>query len=239
MAKSSIFFLTILFWLTFLNLNVNGQVAQPSGKIGVNSSPGGIVEEIKSENPASIKGSIYLDDNWLMSNVYFKNGLKQLEIPVKYDLKNQVLKLKYKSKVNIFGEDKVERFEIHRVGEDVEYYVNASEFQGHHTYGFFQIALKDHISLFILAKLNFIKPNYVATHDVGEKEGKYVTEKEIYLARGETVTRLASKKVDFLQFFEEHNESIHQFIKTNKLKFKREEDLLKIIKYYNSLVEQE
>ncbi len=224
-------------FLILNTIDTYAQVSQPSGKIGVNVSPGGIVEQINTENAATIKGSIYFKDAWDVSNVYFKNGLKQLEIPIKYDLKNQVVKLKYPSKINIFSEDKIERFElIHQDAKSIQF-VNCSEYEDHHNYGFFRVVLQDQTSILSLPKLNYIKPNYVATHDAGNKEGRYVVKEELYLAVDQRVTPLPLKKSEFFKFFGKHQQDMQKFIKNHKLKYKKEADLITILIEFNRLTQ--
>ncbi len=58
---------------------------------------------------------------------------------------------------------------------------------------------------------------------------------EIYIAKNNEAIELPKKKKDILNFFSHKSKEIELFAKKNKLSFKKSEDLIKIINYYNTL----
>ena len=91
-----------------------------------------------------------------------------------------------------------------------------------------QLLIKEKVKLYkeVPAKLGF-------TRYEPPKLGRL--KDEIYIAKNNEAIELPKKKKDILNFFSHKSKEIELFAKKNKLSFKKSEDLIKIINYYNTL----
>lgn len=217
-------------------VSVLAQVAQPSGKLKVNTSPGGIIEEINTEEAVAAKGSIYLNEEWAIGTIFFRNGETMINTLLKYDLKNHVFKIKYDNRVKAIQEIDIEKFEFTGSGQVNTVYVNANQYRIHGAglSGFFEIKEEGKLGLLSLVKLRMIKPNYVPTHDAGEKAARYIVDRQLYFLKSDEVFPVPGNKSKIMTIFEDKKEVIQNFIKENNLKLKRSEDLIQVVEYYNS-----
>jgi hypothetical protein len=68
------------------------------------------------------------------------------------------------------------------------------------------------------------------------KPDKYKIKFDYFIQKeGNPATKISSKTKEFLKCFPDNNNLISNYLKADKLKVKKEEDLIKIIDYYNSL----
>lgn len=67
---------------------------------------------------------------------------------------------------------------------------------------------------------------------------KFVDKVEFYLKfPNQSVVEIPSKKKAFVSLFENHRDKVDDFIKKERLKINNQDDLVKIVKYYHSLIE--
>ena len=85
-----------------------------------------------------------------------------------------------------------------------------------------------------MTKLQLVKANYAPTHNAGEVSGKYLKTDHFYFEKDKHIFKIPKSKNKALKFFETQTEGIKGFINEYRLGFKKEEDLIQIVKFYNS-----
>lgn len=105
--------------------------------------------------------------------------------------------------------------------------------------GFFVVLFKtEDFSLLLKEKIKFHDPVEPKT---GYQKYKPPTLKRtkdklfIGYSKDHMAVEVPSKKKDFIKLFSDKSEEIEEFIKKNKLSIKKQNDLIKILKYYDSL----
>ena len=227
------FLLVLLLWL---KVELSAQVAQPAGKLNVNTAPGGIVEEILFDKIPERIGSHYLYDDWLTGNIYLKSGQKVKEKPLKYDLQTQVIRIKFDGVVKALKVSKILRFELANADGDNDLFINADLFENDNTImtGFFKVVEDGSLRLLSMTELQLVKANYAPTHNAGEMSDRYVKTDRFYFEEEMDIFKVSKNKNKSLKFFGTQAESIKNFISENRLGFKKEQDLIQIVKFYNS-----
>ena len=70
---------------------------------------------------------------------------------------------------------------------------------------------------------------------IRKKDGKYMTNKAYHINSNGNISEVKLKKKSLLKAFGDKSKAIEKFIKSNKLSYKKEDDLKKIIDHFNSL----
>lgn len=91
-------------------------------------------------------------------------------------------------------------------------------------------------SLLLKQEVRFVKPKKATSQYTKAKEADFKRRKdEYFVALGDVVRKVPLKKKEFPVLFGDKAKAIKDYIKKEKLNPKKEGDLMKIIKYYNSL----
>jgi hypothetical protein len=80
-----------------------------------------------------------------------------------------------------------------------------------------------------------MKGTYSVVHDAGQKNDEYTTKEEYYISKNGNLFKVKNKKSVLAVFEEEKRYELEQFIKDNRLNIKKQEDLMQLVEYYNSL----
>lgn len=227
--------------LLLLSIGSLAQVRQPAGKVNVNTAPGGIVGEIKEE-PLPVKGSYYLFDQWGRGSIRLKSGQTLDSVLLKYDLFRNRLETLTDQKRSTFNAGKVYSFTHQTEDQQTIRYINSDGYLLDQLplLGFYQILVEaDEAGLGLFSKidLKLKKSYYVAALDVGDKADSYIKLESLYLVSGINVYRLPKKDLAFWDLFKEAS-LMEAWAKEEKLKWKRKEDLIRVLEHYNSIVSQ-
>lgn len=225
-----------------LSIGSLAQVRQPAGKVNVNTAPGGIVGEIKEE-PLPIKGSSYLFDQWETGSIRMKSGQTLDSVLLKYDLSRNRLETLTDQKKSTFGAGRVYSFTHPTEDQQIIKYINSDGYLLDQLplLGFYQVLVEADeagMGLFSKIDLKLKKSYYVAALDVGDKADSYIKVESLYLVSGINVYRLPRKDLAFWSLFQEAS-LMEAWAKEEKLKWKRKEDLIRILDHYNSMVSQQ
>ena len=121
-----------------------------------------------------------------------------------------------------------------------QYFVNGKEYkdeEGTPYVGFFQILSEGGITLLKMARVNFKPADRNPTHSTGSKDNRFMKHVELYYAVGTTVKELPGKK-GITKLFGERIPETDKFIKTNEINLSKENHLVALFDYYNSLVKK-
>lgn len=217
-----------------------GGVSGGSGLSFDASSLGASIQEKEASAPKTI-GTIYMDDNWNMGEIHLLNKQVVKGFPLKYDIKNNTVEVKVYSKIKVCPIGIITKFNWK--GKDqfkTKEFVNCKGYEfkdGTPLIGFFETIYnpEQRHKLFAKTNLRVIKPDYNIALDIGDRDSKIVKKNQYYLIDDNTVFLIEKNKRKSLILFQEKAPLIKRFMKKNKLKFNEENDLIKVIEYYNSL----
>ncbi|MEZ4900662.1 MAG: hypothetical protein R2822_02320 [Spirosomataceae bacterium] len=180
---------------------------------------------IFENNYTEIEGSPYLNDTWGRGTVKAKHNGKVYEIAkMRYDV--------YKDEVEYEENQKPYRFG----GEISEFVTNeglfrngfpASESLTERT--FYQVLYDGRVKLL---KRTMVRIQSEKLYNSATETKRFLKESVLYLLKDGTMTRLTKDKKSLLEAFGSKKAEIEQFIKTEKLKLSKEEDILQIVEKY-------
>lgn len=200
-----------------------------------------IIDGVSTHNYATksnipINGTPYLKNDFLPGVLELHDGKRSDEVMLRFDIakdmfeiirENDTLTLNRPFAVKyIYLDDKMYFF-------DPKLRPDAPRKQN----GYFQLARKGKLSLYVKIVKDLSYDSFANNYKGGSgtKEYYYV-EKVSYVAQfneGSPFLITSSKKL--LAHLDDHKSEVKQFIKENKIKFKKEEDLIKVVEYYNNL----
>jgi hypothetical protein len=205
-------------------------------------------KELESMKPKVI-GNSFLRDDWSTGTLYVTLNRKVESQPLKYDIENNLFLVKE-------GEDRkyvkndtftvvngviVLAFEVQDPEKGTRRYLNSTNSgfkrSGEPALGFLEILVDGDINLYMKTELSILKANFNMALNIGEKEDRVVKENVYYLRKKEQdeLFQISKNKKDNLTFFQEKQAEVNSYIKQQNLKFNREEDLIQLVKHYNSL----
>ena len=229
-------FLTLLF-VCSIAIYCNGQ--QPLGYslrtnidlFNSNQSASGNLHKVLTEK--DIKGSPFLNDEFVEGSIYTVQKIQYIEVPLRYNIYNDNLEFKTPTEEiqELATPEIVERAVLGEIQMTYSPYLYANKTKK----GFFIILEEGKISLYAKPEITY-KP---ATEPAAYKEPeppKFIKKSdEYYLRVGTGEAKLISNKKDLIAAFADNQDKIESFISKNKIKTNKPEDLKEVVKYYNSL----
>ncbi|MTI32197.1 hypothetical protein [Xanthovirga aplysinae] len=197
----------------------------------------GFIREIKEKTPDT-KGTVYLYDTYMTGSIQLVNGQSIPEHLLKYDIKRQEIDILVNNKVKVVPVKMVKSIEWQNPLElKKEVFLNCKEFnfQDKKPIGLVKVLVNGKNRLFSFNELELIRSNYNAALDAGEKADKWVKKEKIFAEINGKVKPLSKSSKKNLPLFGDKKTEMKNFLKKNKLGFKKENDLIKIFEYYNSI----
>lgn len=186
-----------------------------------------------------VVGDTYLSTQWKRSVILLYDNNKLIEgFPVRYDIKSDDLEVKGRSDIKVLEGRKVKSFMWIDSGRSEPYYfVNAKDFKedGVPLTGFFEVLVDGNTPLFKKVNLSVKKADYNVTLSMGSRDDKILKNSVYYLANGNRVSEIPGSKKKFLQLLKSKADQVESYMDENGLSVKKEEELVAIFKYYNSL----
>ena len=190
------------------------------------------VIDLNIDSPSrEVIGSSYVNENFLSGTI----SNREMVYSMRYNAYRDEMEIELQGKP--FYLPKTNNYSINFDIINKEYQLLDYAENGESKKGFFvvldkndktQLLIKESIKLYkeVPAKLGF-------TRYEPPKLGRL--KDEIYIAKNNEAIKLPTKKKDILNFFSNKSKEIDLFAKKNKIGFKKTEDLIKIINYYNTL----
>jgi len=184
-----------------------------------------------------IEGSPYLNDNFILGYIITKDDIKYVDIPLRYNIYNN--EIEFEKQEAIFAlEDPLNYTEI-VIGRQTfifSSYTSKKDTKRVNNSSYFE-ALNTNKELLLLKRYEvlFNKPvpskGYV---DAKPAEFKKSTVRYYLKFGGAAAQEVGSLKATLL-FFGDKSKDVATFVKKEKIKFRKEDDLLKIVAFYNHM----
>jgi len=210
------------------------------GEFKISSNPGVVITEAKLP-PAPTIGNVYIDDEWHLGDFTMK-GFKKIEGQLlRYDLKHQNLEIKIGNEIKVCPVSQLEDFVwVNKDPNSSSYFININYVPNKSiidTKGVVQIIFDKKVVLYVHNYLEFQEPTYVVALDMGRRGIKILKKRNYFLQNSGKIDMISSsmKKNKFV--FGKEYENVEKFVKENKFKLKVELDLIEVVSYYNTLLE--
>ena len=184
-----------------------------------------------------VVGSRFMFDAWRLGNIYLKNSSNIRDVKLKYDELNDDL-LIYKPGISngvILNKSNILGFEITGENGQKHKFILTPFDNG---VSFFQVLFNGSSKVLRRRTRILKKPSDNGqAYSSGPQYAKYVSSYSDFLwLKDSKPIKLPGNKKTLLGLFDPYGPAIETFIKKNKLKFKSELDLAKIVQPYNSLL---
>ena len=184
-------------------------------------------------------GDTYLSTEWKRSVILLYDKNKLIEgFPARYDIEADMLDIKGASGVKVLEGRKVKSFVwIDSSRAEPYYFINAKDFKvdGTALIGFFEVLVDGNSPLFKKVNISVKKADYNVTLAIGSRDDKILKNATYYLVEGTTTVEIPGSKKKFLQLLKSKADEVESYMDSNGLSIKKEEELILICKYYNSL----
>jgi len=226
-----------LLFLIILIICFGGLYAQTSGDENVaiyfdgGDKGTGILSSVTIKEPIPITvGNVYLFKEWVKGAELFSTTNKKYKIiGLNYNIQKGKFQIKI-SKDSVFTLDSnyIDHIIINkRIFRKLDSDANSKEFYEIVFSGKdFSIVKKNNLRL-IQGKLNLL--------DGSIEPNKYYTYQEYYLNRNGRLVKFNLKRKAVLSLFEEKATPLSNYAKKNRLSYKKEKDVIKMFKYFNTL----
>ncbi len=225
----------------FTSLSLFAQFDKREGRVVNDGYPGGVIETVNLEKSSVIEGSFFINDDWSVGDVLLYNGKAITSMPLKYNLRDEMLLLLDANQISrVIRDDEIEKFEWFDVNKKLNVlFVNCLNYklEGVPIIGFFEVVTEGQVDLLLYRTLILDEGYYSVTHDAGRLNDEYKIKETLYLSSDQKLFEVKGKK-ELFNYFGEYNEEIKQFMKNNNLGLKKTIELARVIDYYNKLLLQ-
>lgn len=228
------FLVTVLIVISYKSLFA--QVGVVNNQVQSHSYVGATTYQIPVRKPGLV-GTTFLDDDWLIGNVYLEKGAALKNTPIKYDILNQQILFKEGTRTMSILLNYADSFNIlNPDGTYMNFLVNKSWTQNQQDASGVYRKLTDFDEYGLVKKYTIIliKANYNVALSAGEMDDKYVTKEELYLvnnSKNELIEIPKSKK-KLVQYFDD--QKVENFIKMNKIRSTEISDLIDLVNFVNN-----
>ena len=178
-----------------------------------------------------LNGTPYLNEEWKNADIIFsQDTLLVKDIPVKIDVMNNWLEVKYEEQIYLLYADDTYSFILK---DNNDTYITKNALGTNGPSGFFKVLYNEKSSLFCHYSTGIKKANYIPAFNVGDRDDKIIIVKTYYAFINRQLIELEKNKRKFTRQFNS-NEEMDAFFRHNKINPKDEQDLIKFIKYYDS-----
>jgi len=208
---------------------------------GVRAESTDIIDGVATHNYSSksqipINGIPFLNENFTSGVLELYDGSKSGEVLLRYNVSKDIFEIlsnndtltlnrPYAVKY-VYLDDKVFIFDP-KLREDAERILN----------GYFQLRVNGKLSFYIKRRKDLSYDSFAQNYQGGSgtKEYYYIDKISFVGKTTEGKAFLITSTKSLLNNLKDHKSEVKAFIKENKIKFKKEEDIVRVIEYYNSI----
>ncbi len=194
-------------------------------------------QRAKGEGPSSflteeqVQGSPYLSKEFVVGDIVIDN-FKFVGIPLRYNIYNDDIEYEKDDQILAIANP----HEVRRVFiGDMAFIYNAYILSKKQTFGYFQILSDGKAKVLKKYEISYQMPTAEQAYRP-EVPAKFIPIPcKLYVAFGNDPAFRFTKTKKLLRFFGDKRIEVEKYLKTKKLNLKKEEDLLTLFNYYNSL----
>jgi hypothetical protein len=188
-------------------------------------------------NYADIEGSPYLSEDLILGEVIFKNG-DSAEYYLRYDIYSD--EVEYLKNKRLFAV--VNMTELDHIKLKDQKFVYKTYYEGDQPMtGYLVQLVTDRCNLYQQHRTQFeeAQPGQsMPFREPSPARFKRLTDKWYFSKEKSAIREFTPNNAGLKQISTEHFDDLRAFVKTNKLKIRKEEDLVALFEYYNDLLRQ-
>ncbi|WP_276370694.1 hypothetical protein [Chryseolinea sp. H1M3-3] len=182
-----------------------------------------------------IEGSPYLDDKYVDGEIFFgeANKVANTKVPVRYNIYQDLME--YQQNGKALALDPSNKIKKVHLGENT-FVVEKYELNGKTKYGFLSVLDSGKVMLLSKKMIKFQQALKGRALDGGDQPAKYSRMSDAYFYKiGDGELRQVGNLKELISTFPDKQEELSQYARQEKISPKKEAELLKLIRYYNSL----
>ena len=220
--------LSLAFFISALFMLGNTSNAQ---NIKIKFPPGYNVV-VQGERIPGVTGSQYLSEEWTKGRIILNNGNSIDSIDLRLNAyKNEMHYLDKGVEYLIGTPQNIKEITIDNRKFVYYPYVDGSTIQ----HGYFEVLVEGKTELLVLHYIIKKPSNYNQALDYGEKNDRLILSEKYFIKKGNTVIEHDKKGKNLTALAGDKGDQIKSKIKEDNLSLKTKEDLIKIVKYANTL----
>ena len=181
---------------------------------------------------SKIEGTPYLNETYEEGEIYYGEA-NRVKVPVRYNIYQDLIE--YQQNGKTLALDPSNKIKQVRLGEST-YVVEKLNLEGKSKYGFLNLLDSGKVSLLSKKVVKYQEPLKGRALDGGDIPAKFSrSSDEFYVKLGDGSLKKVDTIKDIIAGFPDRQEELKQFAKKEKISPKKEEELVKLVKYYNSL----
>jgi len=180
----------------------------------------------------NLDGSPFLYEDWQNGTIYFHNGDTIKTIMLRYNV--------YKNEMQYLNEEKAyaigcpENIKEIIIGAHSFIYLNYSD-EGKPSKGFFEVLSKGKTNLLLLHYPVILPANFNIALNSGNKNDQLSLKSKYYLKSNEIVVEIDKRGKNYISVFAQKEAEIQRYVKDKGLSFRKENDLITLTNFVNSL----
>ena len=179
-----------------------------------------------------IEGTPYLSEKYVDGEIFFGTTGRST-VPLRYNVFQDLMEYQQNGKALVL--DPSPKIKSVRLGESM-YVVDKFEFEGKTKFGFLNLLDSGKVTLLAKKVVKYQEPLKGRALDGGDLPAKFSKSSDAYFYRiGSGEVQEVENIKDMIASFPDKQEELKQFAKKEKISPKKEEELLKLVRYYNSL----
>ncbi|WP_321280874.1 hypothetical protein [Marinifilum fragile] len=180
-----------------------------------------------------VEGQIFFNEDWVKGKIYFNTEYTVSDVPIKYLVKGGKMLIHHKGEILAVSNPQT----MDSIIINKHKFIYAQLMYGNNVkYDYMELLGGDEkLQILKYYTCRFIKGRDVSSYTAPDPD-RYVLKKEYYIRRSNGVAELIKvNKKSILQLLADKSENVKTFVKKNKLKIGKENDLIQIFNYYNGL----
>ncbi|ANQ50710.2 hypothetical protein MY04_3348 [Flammeovirga sp. MY04] len=227
-------------FIIFILLSIPFQVfSQYSGEnktfVVANTTAGSQGISTFNNTERKVIGSQYLTATWLIGGIETYKKEEGVNIPIRYDVENNVVEYQENNQNLWLKGDQVKSFYILNPSTgSKDVYTNVKEFPGI-SQGFVKVLTQgEKYTLMEMYKVIKTESTYVAALDIGSPGEKYEVKESFVYFDGLAASLVTTSKKTFIQKVPfEDKEKLKTYMKKNKISLRNKEELVQLFQWMN------
>ncbi len=203
--------------------------------IGLVSLFGFYATMAQQASASKIEGTPYLNEQYVEGEIFFgeTNRASHAKVPVRYNIYQDLMEYQQNGKALVL--DPTKKIKKVKVGDET-FVVEKFNMDGKSKFGFLNVLDTGKMTLMSKKMIKYTEPLQGKALDGGDLPAKFSRLSDTYFYRfGEGELKEVGNLKELIASLPDKQDEVKQFAKQEKISPKKEDELLKLVRYYNSL----
>ena len=200
----------------------------------VNPSPH-LMRERKGGTPYGTIGSPFILEDYVTGNVFFSNKMRSSVKMINYNCHDNEVLYSDGTDTYLLDTKMVDYLEFN-VDENTSWIFKQVFLEDKKKRLFLQVLYNDHSILYKRHFKEFNAADYGGAYSADRRYDEYIDKYDYYISvKGTDIQEFKPRKKNILSIMEAFGKEMEEFLKNEKINLKSEEDLVRLLGYYDSL----